>query len=582
METKTVSTYVTEFFEDLEVYEDIARGHYCRVLMKQAVLEFLQNENKKNAFAVYRAFFDSYRIALGDGESNAFIDLLDALKDYEEHAAVLIRRQRDHYIHSVNVFILGLCIYMGNECFRAAFNAACLDKSIYPFSYDTKHEEFLYRWGLASLFHDIGYPLEIAGRQVSEFMDFIADADGKNAGIKAHLSFGYFEELNRIAEVLPRDSFTASFSEHCGKNPCIDPLKPIDLLAYRIHSVLSIPLESVKTSLNSFPDTMARFGFIDHGYYSAIIILKWYGFLIQSAGYKPEYFFWPVLDSASAVLLHNYYRNVLQKEPYGLKPLKPETHPLAFLLILCDELQEWNRDAYGKEDKLKPRAHTCKMEISQEHLRVNYICHNNPLPRGFTQDKKKLLYQVLDMKALFSEVSIRSKTVKTVHFARLETSRSPRPPLSDIERLAKAIHTQYNRKQLEMYPNQPLRYPDFESLPETLQYSNLRQAMDIPEKLHLIGCRMVPKAQAEAVIMELPAAAIETLAEEEHKSWIKERLASGWTLRRGERADPARKTSPYLIPYGQLPEDVKELDRDAVRNIPALLDAIGMAVVLGD
>jgi len=56
-----------------------------------------------------------------EGSSNPFIDPLDVLKSYEENATVLIDRQRDHYIHSVNVFILGLCIYTGNAKYRAAF-----------------------------------------------------------------------------------------------------------------------------------------------------------------------------------------------------------------------------------------------------------------------------------------------------------------------------------------------------------------------------------------------------------------------------------------------------------------------------
>lgn len=579
---KTVSTCAMAFFEGLEVYEDIARGHYCRVLMKQAIIEFLRNENKKNAFAVYRAFFDSYRITLGDGESNALIDLLDAMKNHEEHAAVLIRRQRNHYVHSVNVFILGLCIYMGNKRFRAAFDAACLDKAAYPFSYDTKHEKFLYRWGLASLFHDIGYPLKITGRQAGEFLDFIAVTDGKDEKVRAHLSFGCSEELNRIARLNPAGSFSAGYSEYYGGQAGIAPFKPIDLLAHRVHIALGVSYEAVKEGLDDFPETMARCSFIDHGYYSAIIMLKWYGFLIQKAGYKQENFYWPVLDSASAVLLHNFYRNVLQKGAFQLGPMRPESHPIAFLLILCDELQEWNREAYGREDQLKPRAHTCQLEIGRERLLADYLCHHYPLPPGFTREKKKLLYQVLNMKALFSEVSIRSRIVKTARPARLEPPCSPRLPLSDLERLAKAIHAQYNRKQLEMYPDQHLRYPDFDSLPESLQNSNLRQAMDIPEKLHLIGYRMISKGQAKAPITELPVAAIEALAEEEHKSWIEERLASGWTLRRGGLADPAGKASPYLMPYGQLPENMKEMDRDAMRNIPMFLGMIGMAVVSAD
>lgn len=105
--------YVERFFEKLEVFEDVERGHCYKIFMSQAILEFLNHETKETAFAVYRTFFDSYRITL-TGASNPFIDLLDVLKNYEENAAVLIDKQRDHYIHSVNVFILGLCIYAQN------------------------------------------------------------------------------------------------------------------------------------------------------------------------------------------------------------------------------------------------------------------------------------------------------------------------------------------------------------------------------------------------------------------------------------------------------------------------------------
>ena len=104
--------YVELFFDELEVFEDKERGHFYKIFMKQAVLEFLEDETKETAFAVYRTFFDSYRIVI-QGESNPFIDLLDVLKNYEENAATLIDKQRDQYIHSVNVFILGLCFFYG-------------------------------------------------------------------------------------------------------------------------------------------------------------------------------------------------------------------------------------------------------------------------------------------------------------------------------------------------------------------------------------------------------------------------------------------------------------------------------------
>lgn len=133
--------YSNHFFDELEVFEDMSRGHAYKSFLRQAIIEFLENETKETAFAVYESFFDSYRITLA-GESNPFIDLLDVLRSYEENAATLIDKQRDHYIHSVNVFILGLSIYTQNINYRHAFDAAAMDKLEYPFSYETKHEEF--------------------------------------------------------------------------------------------------------------------------------------------------------------------------------------------------------------------------------------------------------------------------------------------------------------------------------------------------------------------------------------------------------------------------------------------------------
>lgn len=570
--------YVERFFDELDVFEDKQRGHCYKIFMKQAIIEFLNHETKETAFAVYRTFFDSYRIVL-KGASNPFIDLLDVLKNYEENAAVLIDKQRDHYIHSVNVFILGLCIYAVNAKYRVAFNKTVMDKSEYPYSYDTRNEEFFYRWGLASLFHDVGYPVEIVGRQINKFVDFATNVDGKSGKVNAQLSFANFDELNCIAEVLPKREFTKCYFDLYEDSIYIDTLRPLDLLAHKIHKALGVDLKAVKFALDDFVNVMARLSFIDHGFFSAIIVLKWYGFLIQSAGYKPEYFFWPVLDSASAVLLHNCYKNMLQKKPFSLGPLSPASHPIAYLLILCDELQEWNREAYGMLDKLRALAAEARLAISDDVLSVTLITHNDSLPLEFSREKKKLLHKLLDINALFGTVSIRSRTLKKIVLPKINTGLAPRPLLNDLEKLARAIHELYNRNQRDRHPDKPLRYADFDKLPDTLKYSNLRQAMDIPEKLRLMGYEMRPSADVANPIAAIPHDYVELLAKKEHEAWVAERLSTGWTLSRDTAADAEKKTSPYLVPYDQLPEEIKQLDRDPVENIPALLKSIDMVIV---
>ena len=569
-----IKRYVERFFEELEVFEDIERGHCYKIYMKQALFEFLEHETKETAFSVYRTFFDSYRIALA-GASNPFIDLLDVLKNYEENAAVLIDKQRDHYIHSVNVFILGLCMYAQNANYRTAFRKAVMNREDYPYAYDTRNEEFFYRWGLASLFHDVGYPVEIVGRQINKFIDFATNVDGEEETVNVQLSFSNFDELNRICEVVPKREFTRSYFDRYEDSFYIDMLKPVDLLAHKIHTSLGVDLKTAKFSLDDFVHVMARLGFIDHGYYSAIIVLKWYGYLIQSANYRPEYFFWPVLDSASAILLHNCYKNMMQKKPFNLGTLAPATHPIAFLLILCDELQEWNREAYGIKDKLRTLAAEARLEITDERLSVTFIAHDGLLPADFSREKKKLLYKLLAMDELFDTVSLHCKARKNPVLPQMSDELIPRPNLNDLEKLARAIHELYNEKQLERYPDRPLKYPDFDTLTDSLKYSNLRQAMDIPEKLRQMGFAMRPAGSAGKCVTSIPPEYVEYLAEQEHDAWVAERTATGWVS--GGQVDTEKKITPYLVPYDKLPEEIRQLDRDPVQNIPLLLARIGMA-----
>lgn len=571
--------YVKQFFSELEVFEDTARGHSYKAYMQSAVLEFLENETKETAFAVYRAFFDSYRITL-KGDVNPFIDLLDVLRSYEENAATLIDKQRDHYIHSVNVFILGLCVYTQNPNYRTSFDAANMDKAAYPYSYETRHEEFFYRWGLASLFHDVGYPVEIIGKQISRFIDFAAKVDS-DVKVRSHLEFENFEALNTIAEVLPKRAFTKSYFDKYDSCVYVDLLKPIDLLAHKLHLSLGIDLKSVKASLDGFVGVMAKSGFIDHGYYSAIIILKWYGFLIQSCRYKPEYFFYPVLDSASAILLHNYYKNVIMKPPFSKGCLSPHEHPIAFLLILCDELQEWNREAYGIVDKKRTHAAEASLSITDKRLDVTYIAKKGTLPEQFSAEKEDLFMKLLDMDALFPggfSVGCEALDRLTVlsDIVKRNADIVPRPLLLNLEKLAIAIHELFNQKQLERHPEAPLTYPRFTDLPDTLKYSNMRQARSIADKLELMGWEMRRNGSPGDVVEEIPGEVVEALAIYEHEEWVKEREGSGWIY--GDMKDIEKKISPYIVPYDKLTEEIKDLDRDTIQNIPRLLDMIGMKI----
>jgi len=76
--------------------------------------------------------------------------------------------------------------------------------------------------------------------------------------------------------------------------------------------------------------------------------------------------------------------------------------------------------------------------------------------------------------------------------------------------------------------------------------------------------------------MLFPQEDIDVMAEMEHGRWVIERLRAGWQY--GPERDAERKISPYLLPWRELPEYVKDWDRKAVTKWPAILAKAGLEV----
>jgi len=574
---KTLQIYVQDFFTILNSAKKTEAEPRCTNAIKMALLTFLDDESKENAATVYDIFFSTYRIVL-EGSKNTFIDLLDVLSAYEERAATLIDKQRDHYIHSVNVFILGLCIYSQNTHYRASFKKANIDKKKYPENYRNEHEEFLFRWGIAALFHDVGYPIEIIGKQIESFLEFAtnADHDDSKGKIKAHLEFQNFRRLKSVAEVTPKKVFIKDFYKQNESSVHIDLLQPIDLLAQKIHISLGIPMDNIKDKLDTFVADMAKQGFIDHGFYSAVIVLKWYGYLIQKTNMNPMRFYNAIVDSASAILLHNYYRSVCQKA-LGSGAMEPESHPIAYLLMFCDEMQDWNRVGYGRIEKTRTQAVSAKINIDEKSFGITYLAGKGTFPKKFIQDKNELFNQLLDIKAIFNDgLKIECDTLEIIFKEAREDKLVPRPILENMEILAKAIHNDYIAERKKK--KQQIKVAEkFEDLDESARYSNLRQAMNIGKKLQKIGFMLVNKDAEGMAIPKLDEDEVDAYAIMEHDDWMQGKLRDGWTY--DSVRDDATKKHDCLVSWDELSGDYQDYDRDTARNVVKLAGMAGMKVV---
>jgi hypothetical protein len=144
------------------------------------------------------------------------------------------------------------------------------------------------------------------------------------------------------------------------------------------------------------------------------------------------------------------------------------------------------------------------------------------------------------------------------------------------EQLARAIHENYQgEQQRNLPPDDPAMQP-WEQLREDLKESNRQQAGQIAEKLKAIGCNMVPVPGRELVRFEFTPEELEFLSQMEHRRWLDEKLKGGWQY--GPVKDPVKKTHPCLVSWGELPEEEKEKDRQAVRAIPRLLAEAGFEI----
>ena len=141
-----------------------------------------------------------------------------------------------------------------------------------------------------------------------------------------------------------------------------------------------------------------------------------------------------------------------------------------------------------------------------------------------------------------------------------------------IESIAQAIHERWRSEQISAGKSAPA----WDELDESRKESSRDHARDIPAKLHLVGCDIAPLRGRGSIDFPFTNEEVETMAAAEHLRWMRERVADGWTA--GAK-DVARKTTPYLVPFDQLPADIAEYDRIFVREIPSLLIAAGFQIV---
>lgn len=566
-----------KFFNILEMdmnktFEETENDKIC---FRRSLERFLKTGRKEDAFTVYFCFSEIFKL-FGDGYENTK-KLLETLSDHEYHSGELLSKHRDHYSHSVYVFALGLAIYANDVAYRTAYF------SFYNLKDDGKSAfKFLKLWGMVALFHDIGYPFQLAHEQIKTYSQELWG--GKNLA-NPYVSYGNMErflELNDDAVL----SFESVFNGR--KFNSIN-----ELLAYGLKLRNGYDENIICEKL--LQRVIAQAAFMDHGYFSSVILAKQ---LFSAPNFVMDI---EMLDVLTAILLHNNLNKYDLGKMSDNHPIALDEHPLAYLLILCDELQCWDRLAYGKVSKRDPIAWKIELEIKENEISAIYYFDSIYLLDGDNQyrinssvDKIQSGRFVNDIlvggekcKAFISSalvLNIKVKEEKKKKYSNLYVSDDSFINLCDF---AKAIHISYNEHCKELEGERVEE--DFAKLPLEFKVSNIEQAKSYAKKLELINCFYsskdldypVVESFKNSKIGEIGSDNFGFLCREEHVRWVKEKLDLGWKY--GEEGKDyksieernCKKLHKCIVPYEYLAEEDKMKDAQMIDNIIPLLKKFG-------
>ena len=512
-----------------------------RLCLKNELAKFIDSGVTEDAYTVYYSLIEMF---IGrDGKSQSMVELLS---EFESNASSLLMSHRDHYSHSVYVFALGLAIYETNAWYRKTFS------KIYGFKDGGEGKEsahaFLEYWGLAALFHDIGYPFEIPFEQVLSYFEVDKKKRSKDSVYIAYRNVKPLVTIGRAAGTRLRKLYGRSFSDVPA------------LLAYGIAEKLGATYDISEEKLlriirSKAPHPEKNGCYMDHAFFSAC---RLYQELVSILGAdRIEKYH---VDALTAIMLHNslFKFAIVGYKSDDLKaPLKAEKHPLAWMLMLCDELQCWDRTAYGRNSRTE--LHPMAVDFSFAGQAINAVYYydineqekikqynldyaaweeNGRDPKN--QPRLKAYSDMAEEKQRFCRdigqiVDLRNCPLTVKPSMRRVNHRVKHTYLSDsnflhIYYFAVALHSRY------MYPGKGKKISQaemesvFNSLSLEYKISNFNQVRCFDMYLNAIDCFYTDRPVDFDMLSEFTPEMINAFAPMEHERWVRDHQAMGWTV----------------------------------------------------
>ncbi|MFW6016800.1 MAG: hypothetical protein ACOCRK_10215 [bacterium] len=334
----------TLIFQDKHDNLNIYNGH--KDLIKKYLLDDQSYKNAKELLGFVSKVH----------KKNYVFNLMEELKLYESKLERILPKHREHYKHSVNVYILGLAIYNNCELIR---NAVKTPRHL-DINNDLQRKSFLFRWSLAAGLHDLAYPLEMSIKTFNEYLSYLnkyQETDRREITIKKSI-LDYFN----IIPILDENNLPYSIP----KETAIGLISNFILTVENANLKKEVGFEELNSYLNKEIQSGFVAGKIDHGIFSSLIMLRRiYELYERNNDWDVHDFYYEVVDSATAIFLHNFHKYSNINNLLGYQKFNYDgPSSLGYLLTLCDEMCEWDRDNQNDSEKY------C-IDISDEIIRFS-------------------------------------------------------------------------------------------------------------------------------------------------------------------------------------------------------------------
>ncbi|MBP5304048.1 MAG: hypothetical protein J6Z00_04095 [Clostridia bacterium] len=514
-----------------------------RLCLERELEKFIDSGVAEDAYTIYycylEMFFGHY------GKSKKMVELLS---EFESNGSSLLMKHRDHYSHSVYVFALGLAIYESNITYRESF------KSFYGFDCNEDNKEadhqaaccFLEYWGLTSLFHDIGYPFELPFEQVLSYFEV---GGAKRGAGSIYIAYHDMDGLTKLGEEAVKQFeslYHRSFKD------------TEELFAFgitdKLGKVYDLTEENIRKMIHDKPVAPNTFGyFMDHAYFSATRLYREMENSLGISKINEKH-----LDALTAILLHNslfkfgisFYKS---KEKHK-EPLSMGLHPLAYLLMLCDELQCWDRTSYGRNSRKELHPMAADFDFRNNAIHAVYYYDNEEQEKidAFKMEYRKWedsgeqgdaprLKAYSDMaqkeqcfaKDIEKIVDLTAIPLTVIPNTRPVDRKSKHTYLSTSNFLhlydfAVALNARYSYQGQEAQVETDVLEKEFEELSLEYQLSNINQAKSFSKYLDALGCFYTDRPVDYEMISHFEKSQMEVFAPMEHERWIREHIVMGW------------------------------------------------------